>query len=201
MYKLERKLNPGYLLPCFGIMTKAFNAEEMQSITELSLTYPCTPGVITSEFKTNVVDHDIRSVSLTSLPYEKITEWLWMKVGDLIAQVNYDLFLYDVEYIQQIDYVQYNAVDNGHYSTHRDTHSGYCPFNRMISGVVMLSDTDEYTGGELSIDKTGTGDFETVTLNKGDAVFFSSYFSHKVLPVLSGTRKVLVFWALGKTQL
>jgi PKHD-type hydroxylase len=59
----------------------------------------------------------------------------------------------------------------------------------------MLSDPEEYEGGELLLK---TSAFPIKTLNKkGTIIFFPSYVLHEVTPVTKGTRKTLVGWVLG----
>jgi len=64
----------------------------------------------------------------------------------------------------------------------------------------MLSDPDEYEGGELEIN-IGANTFDKVEMEKGDVVFFDSWFTHRVNPVTRGTRRALVFWVHGINKL
>lgn len=66
---------------------------------------------------------------------------------------------------------------------------------------LMLSDPDEYKGGELEIVHTGNLDDKvSFKPNKGDMVFFASWMPHRVAPVQSGTRKSLVAWIMGERE-
>jgi predicted 2-oxoglutarate/Fe(II)-dependent dioxygenase YbiX len=63
----------------------------------------------------------------------------------------------------------------------------------------MLSDPDEYEGGDLEIVTNGRpAEPEIVKLKKGEIVWFCPTFPHKVNPVTKGTRRTLVFWVEGK---
>jgi predicted 2-oxoglutarate/Fe(II)-dependent dioxygenase YbiX len=64
----------------------------------------------------------------------------------------------------------------------------------------MLSESEDYEGGDLEIDIHKTMNPSKIPLDKGDIVFFDSTATHRVTPVTSGTRKVLAFWARGKCQ-
>ena len=65
----------------------------------------------------------------------------------------------------------------------------------------MMSDPSEYEGGELEICINGNID-KPIKLKpeKGDIVFFASWMPHRVAPIISGTRKTLVTWVMGKRE-
>ena len=65
---------------------------------------------------------------------------------------------------------------------------------RKLSMSCLLS--DNFEGGELVMH---FGKDEIVHMKKGDAVFFPSYYLHKVSPVTSGIRYSLVTWFVGPT--
>ena len=61
-----------------------------------------------------------------------------------------------------------------------------------FSCTVFLNDPTEYEGGELVI-RVGDKDIE-YKLEKGQAVIYQTGLSHQVKEVISGSRKVAVFW-------
>jgi predicted 2-oxoglutarate/Fe(II)-dependent dioxygenase YbiX len=63
----------------------------------------------------------------------------------------------------------------------------------------MLTNPEEYEGGEFLINTRGDQDKEVPTLKvkMGDLLVFYSHLPHKVAPVTSGCRVTLVTWALG----
>jgi hypothetical protein len=63
---------------------------------------------------------------------------------------------------------------------------------KKLTLVCALS--DGYEGGQLLMHE---GFDEPVPLGLGDAVIFPSVFMHRVTPVVSGTRAVLVAWCRG----
>jgi PKHD-type hydroxylase len=66
---------------------------------------------------------------------------------------------------------------------------------RKLSFSVMLTDPEEYEGGELLLK---IDSFPITPPNKkGTVIFFPSYVLHEVTPVTKGTRKTLVGWVLG----
>ena len=67
------------------------------------------------------------------------------------------------------------------------------PASRKLTMVIQLSDPSEYEGGQLEL-------FEDIQIpkQKGLVAMFPSFGNyHRVTPVLSGTRKVLVAWIWG----
>uniref|UniRef100_A0A486XX96 Iron-uptake factor PiuC n=1 Tax=Rheinheimera sp. BAL341 TaxID=1708203 RepID=A0A486XX96_9GAMM len=82
------------------------------------------------------------------------------------------------------------------YGLHVDAAIMRLPGNEVMrsdmSMTTFLSAPDEYDGGELII-QTQFG-IQTVKLNAGDAVLYSSGSLHKVSPVTVGTRLAAITW-------
>ena len=135
----------------------------------------------------------------------------WIDNQDLISQItpiineaneksNWNFLLREFEPLQD---TTYNKDD--HYDWHIDSHTK--PYEngliRKLSFTICLNDT--YTGGdfELSLphpisNKTKNFRF-TKVFKPGTIIVFPSFIWHKVHPVLSGIRKVLVGWVVGKS--
>ena len=63
--------------------------------------------------------------------------------------------------------------------------------------VVLLSDTDEFSGGHFEAELLGKK--AKVKLNAGDAVGFpAKHLTHRVTKVSRGLRRSLVFWVSPK---
>ena len=81
------------------------------------------------------------------------------------------------------------------YDTHVDNAlmSGKSGLSRSdVSFTLFLSDPDEYTGGELTIEGVQSG--QSYKLETGSAIFYPSTTLHRVNPVTKGTRLVVVGW-------
>ncbi|MEN9389818.1 MAG: hypothetical protein RLY61_902 [Candidatus Parcubacteria bacterium] len=63
---------------------------------------------------------------------------------------------------------------------------------RKLSVICMLSDSSEYSGGVLELDRYGE-----VKLERGDVLVFPSFLKHRVTPVTEGLRKTAVIWVTG----
>ena len=123
--------------------------------------------------------------------------WLFHKFADLASKVNQDHFMYDIEFMEDFQYTVYK--ENHHYNWHIDTFNNWNRFERKISASIILSDPNDYEGGEFELIFNGNGDSPIVMKpNIGDVLFFASWMPHRVRPVTKGVRKSLVSWILGR---
>lgn len=96
-----------------------------------------------------------------------------------------------------IQFTEYHASENGHYSWHHDIDwARNDGLDRKLSITVQLSDPGEYEGGEFSFSEVQTPDVAQ-SKQKGTVLVFPSYLQHAVSPVTSGVRKSLVAWFEG----
>jgi predicted 2-oxoglutarate/Fe(II)-dependent dioxygenase YbiX len=61
---------------------------------------------------------------------------------------------------------------------------------RRYSAVVMLSNPEDYVGGDLEIQ----GFNEPILLNKGDLVIYTAIHAHRVTPLIEGARMTYCAW-------
>lgn len=196
---------PPYELPHWGVMEGVFSHDEVDRIRFFQKVLEFVPGT-TVGLQSGDMNEDenrqIRSCELAALPIDDNTSWLWEKIGYLSGKANYDLFMYDINALECLQYTIYNGTSEDHYHFHRDSKlCGYRSHDRKITGILMLSDADEYEGGDLRVDIGGDLKPTTVKLNKGDVLFFDSNYSHAVENVTSGVRQTLVFWIWGKQKI
>ena len=135
---------------------------------------------------------------------ESVRQYVMMQFES--ANVDPD-WRFDLNQIEDIQYTKYDAtpededgVLGGHYDWHSD--ELMIPDRRIcrkLSMTVMLSNSDEYEGGEFQFQclRRGNIEYQTLTFEKGDVLVFPSIMNHCINPVLKGTRKVLVAWAWG----
>jgi PKHD-type hydroxylase len=121
---------------------------------------------------------------------------------------------YDLTARQAAQYTSYTK--SGHYDWHKDAHSKpygesslWTGLIRKMSMVVLLSDPDDYKGGELlgenTFKYTPIEYYKRVTnltekeenKQRGTGFIFPSYAHHKVCGVHEGVRKSLVCWWCG----
>lgn len=180
-------------LPQWGIYKDAMSPEEVEQAVFLEKFLPLFDGRVNGE----VVDKEARDSKVTFLHHDEETDWIFRRLGDITPIVNYDLFMYDIEAIEAVQYTVYE--EGQYYNWHLDTHNNWLNYERKISGTLMLSAPDEYEGGELEIITDGSPDRAQVLKPElGHCAFFASTMPHRVRPVTKGIRRSLVFWVQGK---
>ena len=135
--------------------------------------------------------------------------WFVGMIWHYIMRVNQHNFQYDITCFAD-DVIEFMSYDvGGHYKWHqdhtlfnynKDTESiEHCydmqyQFNRKISFSLLLN--DDYEGGELQILKPPVG-LTKIPKKAGTLAIFDSTCYHRVTPVKSGRRNVLVGWVIG----
>ena len=147
----------------------------------------------------NNQDKSIRSSSVKWVPKNKEWGWLYDKMMAMIIEANDNVWNFDLySVLDDIQYTEYHATQEGHYGWHQDIGNGLMS-KRKVSMVVQLSDPSEYEGGELQYFKGGNPEnSESIMKMKGLTVVFPSYMMHRVTPITKGVRKSLVLWLGGE---
>lgn len=178
------------------VWSDGFTAEECDLIIQTGELFEFMKAGI-GDADNAVLDDDIRKTNITWIePFEE-HKWIFERLNEIVAKVNFDKFQLD---LRRFDGFQYSKYEEGaHYTWHKDIsrfpNRGHY---RKLSVVVMLSDPSEYEGGDLLLCTTGNLDkVENHRFEKGDVVFFYSTTPHKVEPVTKGTRLTLVTWCMG----
>jgi len=183
-------------LPMHGVWKEGFTEEEVEKIVFLEKLMDFTKGRVGSQ-KQQQVDSATRDSDVCFLAPDENAHWIFERLANITSRVNYDLFLYDIESIETIQFTRY--TEDQFYDWHIDSHNMWLNYERKISGVVFLDDPDSYEGGELEIIVDGSPDRSVkIKPNKGEIAFFASWMPHRALPVTKGTRRTLVFWVQGK---
>lgn len=104
-----------------------------------------------------------------------------------------------IDSMEDLQYTIYHGEQNNHYNWHYDylPESNKC---RKLSLSLMLSQVGEdYEGGMFQQRYFSSSEIVTndIPLNKGEVIVFPSHMQHRVAPVTSGVRKVIVAWAWG----
>jgi predicted 2-oxoglutarate/Fe(II)-dependent dioxygenase YbiX len=134
----------------------------------------------------------IRQCIIYTPPTEAhIPIWFGQKIIKTYISANEKTFNFDLGKGEfELYLVRYDS--GGHYRAHFDIHPTSTP-KRKLSFTLLLNDS--YEGGILKfIGLTKAPESNPVT---GDMIIFPSYLTHKVEPVTSGVRWVLVGFILG----
>lgn len=179
-------------LPQFKVVEKFFSSEEIDQITALESQNELSEGTLIH----GRIDKIHRDCEVFWLEPEEKTKWLFDKFGFLLGEVNHDVFMYDIDGFENFQYTKYS--ESQHYNWHIDYNWQFAKWKRKISATVMLSDPNEYTGGEFEIVNNGNiEDIKSFKPNKGDIIFFASWMPHRVKPITTGIRRSLVTWVMG----
>jgi PKHD-type hydroxylase len=193
IYKMSKYNAP---LECFAIWRDGFTEEEIEKIVFLEKLQIFDKGLVSNNIEP---EKDVRDSDISWIHPDENSDWVFRRMADITTRVNYDHFLYDIDSIQAMQYTKY-SVDQ-HYTWHWDVTFGWENFQRKISLVMLLSDPEEYEGGEFEICINGNlDDIRSFKPKKGDIIFFAAWMPHRVKPVTSGERKSLVCWVLGKRE-
>lgn len=186
-------------LPQHGVLKEAFSGDEIERIVFLEKILEFNKGRVGGIANGNDVNEEARKSDVAFMQPDDNTHWIFERLASVIPRVNYDLFMLDIEVIETIQYTIY--TEGQHYDWHLDSHAHWLNYERKISGSVLLTDPDEYEGGELEIITTGSPD-KSILLKpqKGEIAFFASNMPHRVKPVTEGVRRSLVFWVQGKRE-
>ena len=139
---------------------------------------------------------DVRSSKVSWLTNKK---WILDLLFDYANIANQAAFNAHIYKRAEIQFTEYHASENGHYSWHHDIDWNRSDgLDRKLSITVQLSSPEEYEGGAFSFSEVQSPD-EASSKKKGTILVFPSYLQHSVSPVTSGVRKSLVAWFEGPT--
>jgi len=127
-------------------------------------------------------------------------EWIPGIIHNMMVSANDSYFKYDLTHFEsRIQSTIYNGNSEDFYTWHvdnftqKDRHPGE---ERKLSCTLVLTEPDEYEGGELQICYYKNR-FYNIKPKAGTAIVFPSWVPHRVRPVKSGQRISLVAWMKG----
>jgi hypothetical protein len=183
------------------VYTKLFDDDECEKILKLyhnmnqAISYTSVIpkfGIKFSNSEEKLSVDDLRRSKAKSLSYDEC-DWILKKLGDKVQDLNQKYFKFGDMEINNIDILEYGLTDK--FDWHGDMGPNR-PFSlRKISVVAFISDRNEYEGGQLEFMPKLR---EPLKMEKGYIVAFPSHKIHRVTPVISGTRRVLVTWLMGE---
>lgn len=189
------RLRPVYSpLESFVIWENGFSQDEIDRIVAAGELCEFKKGEVGGGAAA-LIDARTRDTDITWLEQNDANAWIYQKMAEAAARVNYDKFQFDLSHFQQLQYGKYKP--GGHYKWHYDCGPNLNE-HRKLSFVLGLSDPNSYEGGELQINANGdANEPHSLKIKRGDLVVFPSYISHRVTPVTSGERMTLVGWVIG----
>lgn len=169
--------------------------EEIDKIIELSKKYDINDGNVSGE-----IDFTYRKSSITWLPNNEDTQFLYDKIVNLAKDANEKMWNFNITNLfESVQFTEYsyepNANQQCHYDWHMDFGSNGISATRKLSCVIQLSEPDDYEGCNLEF--MLHRNIIKAPKKKGTIIFFPSYITHRVTPILRGTRHSIVIWIHG----
>lgn len=182
----------------YCVASNVFTEEECDKIVDLEDLQKFQRGAVGGGAG-GAVNKKARDSDIMWIMHDQNSDWIFQKFGALLSQVNNDHFMYNIDGFDNFQYTVYKAKNKQHYDWHMDMDTTSANYIRKISASVLLTDPDDYEGGEFQLVPHGRVDNPIVMKPKrGDVIFFSSFMPHRVAPVTSGVRKSLVCWVMGE---
>jgi len=168
--------------------------EEIASLPGLIDSRGITPAKISTAVE-GFVNPQIRVTDVGWIQGTEASAWLYRRLWEAVAIANNNMFHYDIQHLEPLQYSIYAEDRGGHYTPHYDWGAGDAGM-RKLSFTIQLSDPSEYEGGDLVL---YSGEPEPISAPKtrGSITVFPSWMLHAVTPVTWGVRKSLVGWFQG----
>ena len=167
--------------------------EECDSLQAL-ISGPVEPARV-SLVEQGRVNPEIRTSDVGWINGNAESSWLYGRLWEAVSQANDHMFHYDVQYLEPLQFTIYKGEQEGYYGPHYDWGAGQSSM-RKLSFTLQLSDSFEYTGGDLLL-YSGEPEPIPAPRAKGTITVFPSWMLHEVTPVTQGVRKSLVGWFSG----
>ncbi len=170
----------------------AFTAEECEKIKSIGLSKSASIGKVGSNDGYQVKD-EYRNSEISWIFPDDESSWIYRRLTDIVGNLNAKYFGFDVYgFVEGLQFSTYKPP-SGKYDLHID--KAINQSIRKLSVVLLLSDENDYVGGDFKI-KTGKTE-DSCPRKQGTLLVFPSYVLHGVTEVTSGTRNSLVGWITG----
>lgn len=171
----------------YAFFEKSFSSDECEKIK--ALFFDMTSGMVDDcEQKEKTRKSKVKFISA-----DESSSWIFQKFYEISVPCNDVRWRFQLSgFNEGIQLTEYDG-SGSHYDWHMDNGNGYFSM-RKLSIVLLLSEPDEYDGGELEF----VGSEGKKKYSKGTVLIFPSFVGHKVHPVTKGNRKTAVAWISGE---
>lgn len=132
---------------------------------------------------------DLRNSFSKFIETNQENDWIFSRLADICMNVNQNAFNFLIDSIQETQVIKYEK--GGFFKLHTDLGNDFAS-TRKITLVCLLSDPEDYKGGDLEFLFEGS-----LSREQGSLIIFPPYLPHTVKMVKEGTRYTLVSWAHG----
>ena len=184
-----------------------FTKDQCNAIIRLGQTLPKQDAKVGTATKAENNDNPSKIIATgVNDPKRRITNISWIPfdhqearpmygiIDQWIKNININHFGFDgIQITEQAQFTEYPEGAFYEWHTDSDTNMEKQPPVRKISMTLLLSDENDFEGGELELIDTDA----QPKMKQGHALFFASFIRHRVKPVTKGNRKSLVMWFGG----
>lgn len=118
-------------------------------------------------------------------------------VQDFGWEANRLSFGLDIDYLRDMEFVEYHATEESEHEFIQDTIWGNpLSYDKKLTVIIQLSSPEDYEGGEFLIDPNYGGVTEDF-IQRGSILVLPSPIKYSSTPITSGVRKTLVGWIEG----
>jgi PKHD-type hydroxylase len=170
--------------------SELLSAETCDSLVALGQSFPLDKTTVVGQDR--LKEHRVGNVHvLPSAPRTRaLYQLLWDTALDATKQ-HYGLILSGITRMPH--YVEYHA-GRGHFHWHNDYSHESVESPRKLTVIIQLSDGNQYEGGDLEVFGAVTS---TPPRERGRVICLPSFVPHRVTPVTSGVRRIIVAWIAG----
>ena len=188
----------------FLIYRKNFlSNEECDKIIKSLDTEDLTEGELVGDYEEGIINKNVRKTLNKDIIFDRINKpfddkVLFNKIESALKIANIQYFNYDVEGLDKLRFLKYGI--GGRYEWHTDYGRHECSM-RKLTGIIQLSDSNDYEGGDFEFGLTDTEGSGLLKGNrtKGCLLVFPSFLSHRVAPLTKGKRYSIITWLEGDT--
>lgn len=150
-------------------------------------------------FDGNSENNNRRKSKIRFLYRDKGFDWLFDQITMAYLQANDQFFGFHLSGFQFLQVAEYESTDRGEYQRHQDVFwlNGQDTKHRKLSGIIQLTDPNEYQGGDFQIYDVTQDPPANKIKEQGTFILFPSFLYHAALPVTSGTRFSIAVWVEG----
>lgn len=148
-------------------------------------------------FRTNmrepggVIDHSMKVRRDHIVTEPEVALELKRLLGKRLVPEIFKAFSFRARYVKEFKIGCYDSAESGFFNRHRDN---YAEVGGRRFAVTLNLNAEDYEGGELRFPEYGSALYKPET---GEAVVFSCYHVHEVLPVTTGRRYTLLCFLYG----
>lgn len=180
-------------------LDKIFMPSECDIISNLSIEK--TIPILKKDEEQSFIKYNDGYPNSRLIPFDKDNAFIFKRLINIVSKVNNDYFKFSLTTIRDLQVIELSNYSSIDYFIGVGSGNNA---NRKISFVIFLSDNNTYEGGALKWSPntyTFPPDYNSLNFYgvppQGTAVFFTSFLASSILPVTSGSSKILIGWAEG----